>query len=525
MVLSPTLTLLTQMVLGVPKIISNNSPQVACDALTLPQFDDFDITSTEAYEVHNYTSTSDPLEFAASFCNLTVTLNHHNADDVVFVNIWLPLKKWNGRFLATGGGGFAAGIFAAALADPVFKGYAAGSTDAGATLNHTIDAGTGHWILRPDNSINKVLVENFATRSIHDMGLIGKAAVKAFYGTNAHHSYFSGCSQGGRQGYFSAQYDPGDFDGILANAPAINMQRLAPALYWPSVVMNNIAVPPQCVFDEYQKAIIAQCDPQDGAQDGLISAPEKCAYDATRLTGHTINCSDTERVITITEDDAEVVSRVLKGSRKDSKEFLWYGTPPGATFKGLSNTKIEDGVIKPAPFEPAKSWMSHFIAQDPKFDTTSLTFADFEEFFIQSVEKYTEPFGSEDPDLTEFKRAGGKLLTWHGLTDELINHLGSTLFWDRLQKKMGGPDSLESFYRLFLAPGVGHCGGGYGPVPVEPLSVLVDWVENGKAPNILFATTAPHDGNTSRDLCAYPQKIRYKGQGDVRDASSFECTL
>ncbi|KAF4422265.1 putative feruloyl esterase [Colletotrichum fructicola] len=517
------LTVIGQTVLGAPAVNHDSRPKLACDKVTIPQLDGLTVTSAQSVEVHNYTLPSNPSGTQASFCNYTLTLNHDGANDVVFVSIWLPLDNWNGRFLATGGGGLAAGTFASALTDPVSKGYAAGSTDAGLTLNHTIDPNSGEWALNPDRSINTALIENFATRSIHEMTLIGKAAVKSFYGTDPQHSYYSGCSQGGRQGYFAAQYSPEDFDGILANAPAINTPQVSPGDFWPSVVMGNIAAPPQCIFQTYQAAIIAECDPLDGAADGLISAPEKCNFDTSKLVGKEINCTDTSGGVSITEAYAEVVAKTLEGATTTSGEFLWYGNPPGAPFSGLANTKTENGVTVPVPFAPAEAWMRYFVAQNPDLDTASLTFAEFEDIFQQSVDKYIEPFGTDAPDLTAFKKAGGKLLTWHGMADPLIAHPGTTLYWDRLQKKMGGTEGLNEFYRVFLAPGAGHCGGGYGPVPVDPLSVLVGWVEQGKVPDTMFATTTQDGVDTTRNLCPYPQSLRYKGEGDLEDAASFVC--
>ncbi|TDZ48361.1 putative feruloyl esterase [Colletotrichum trifolii] len=512
-----------QRVLGAANPSTAAFSQRPCEKVEIPSFGGFDVTYSLGSEVYNYTLPYLPSVPAINFCNYTLALNHHGADDIVFVSIWLPLDDWNGRFLATGGGGLAAGTFESELTEPVSKGYAAGSTDAGLTLNHTIDANSGKWALRADGTINEALIDNFSSRSIHEMALIGKAAVEVFNGVKPRHSYFRGCSQGGRQGYFAAQYEPGDFDGILANAPAINTPQVSPADFWPSVVMGNIAAPPQCVFERYQQAIIDECDPLDGAADGLISAPEKCVYDTEKLIGQEVNCSDTGGPLSITTEHAEVVGKILEGPRSSSDESLWYGNPPGASFSGLANTATNNGVTVPVPFSPAEAWMRYFVAQDPALDTASLSFAEFEDIFGKSVDKYTKPYGTDNPDLTAFKNAGGKLLTWHGLADPPITHPGTTLYWDRLQQKMGGPEALSDFYRLFLAPGAGHCSGGYGPNPVEPLAVLVDWVENGKAPDTLFAVLAENGTNITRELCPYPQSLKYRGRGSLRDADSFVC--
>ncbi|KAF6816307.1 feruloyl esterase b [Colletotrichum plurivorum] len=519
------LTFLGQTVLGIPAPLPEpqTTPRLACDKLTPPVFYGYDVNYSEGFEVRNYTLPSILLATGANFCNFTLSLTHHGANDVVYVSIWLPLENWNGRFLATGGGGLAAGTFASTMTDPVSKGYAAGSTDAGLTLDNTIGPNSGRWALNPDGSINKALIENFATRSIHEMAVIGKATAKAFYGVEVSHSYYSGCSQGGRQGYFAAQYSPEDFDGILANAPAINTPEVSPGDFWPSVVMGNIVAPPQCVFGRYLEAIIAECDPLDGAVDGLISAPEKCDFDTTKLVGEDIDCSDTGGTVTITSDHAQVVAKTLQGARSTTGEFLWYGNPPGAPFSGLANTRTENGSTVAVPFSSAEAWMRYFVAQDPDLDTASLTFAEFEDIFNESVAKFTEPLGTADPDLSAFRDAGGKLLTWHGMADPLITHPGTILYWDRLREKMGGAEKLDEFYRVFLAPGAGHCSGGYGPVPVEPLAVLVDWVEGGKVPDTLFASTTRDGVNTTRKLCPYPKSLGYDGRGDLKDASSFTC--
>ncbi|EEU36370.1 uncharacterized protein NECHADRAFT_3048, partial [Fusarium vanettenii 77-13-4] len=428
-------------------------------------------------------------QLTVNICNLTLSLQHQSVDDVVKVGIWLPLQNWNGRFMATGGSGISAGD-EMNLVIPAAQGYAAGFTDAGLTLNNTIDSQTTKWFLRDDGTVNEVLLENFAHRSIHDLAVIGKAAVKAFYGKQSAYSYYTGCSQGGRQGYFAAEKHPDDFDGILANAPAINAPQLSPAEFWPSVLMTNIVVPPQCVFRAYQDAIIEACDALDGARDGLISAPEKCRYDTSKLVSKKTECTETGGTVVITKKHAELT--------------LWYGTPPGADFDGLANTTTVNGTTVPAPFLTAQAWFKYAIAQDPSLDTSKLSLSDFFHLFQQSVDRLTDSVGSDNPDLTTFKNAGGKLLSWHGMADPLVMHGGTVLYWDRLRKKASSQAELDSFYRLFLAPGAGHCFGGVGPNPTEPLSALVDWVEKGISPDTLFAEAVTGGKSITRNLCPYP---------------------
>jgi feruloyl esterase len=192
-------------------------------ALVIPEAD---ILSFVAAERHNYSFPAFPLFQGAavtdmSFCNVTLSLRHTGADDTVWVNAWLPLKDWNGRYQATGGGGLAAGFGDAILAGQVGNGYAASTTDGGPTLDHTIDPQSGVWALKAE-----ALQLNLAWRSIHDMAVVSKDAIKQFYGSEPHFSYWHGCSQGGRQGYAAAAKYPHDFDGILATVPAIDLPQI-----------------------------------------------------------------------------------------------------------------------------------------------------------------------------------------------------------------------------------------------------------------------------------------------------------
>ncbi|KAF5010051.1 hypothetical protein FDECE_3769 [Fusarium decemcellulare] len=501
-------------------VLAGPATAKSCSDLKLPAFSEFNVLQAQAVEKRNFSPPG--AQATINICDLTLSLRHHEADDTVNVEVWLPLDNWNGRFVTTGGSGLAAGL-QQSLLQPVLKGYATGFTDGGVTLNNTLDPQTGEWILTKSGEVNEVLLENFAQRSIHELTVIGKAAVKSFYGKGPRYTYFSGCSQGGRQGYYAAEKFPKDFDGIMANAPAIYAGQLAPSEFWPSVVMGNIAAPPQCVFTAYQKDIVKTCDPLDGARDGLISEPEKCHYDTSRLVAKKVECEETGGTTTITKDHAEVVAKILKGPVDAKNRPLWYGNPPGANFSGMANTETVNGTTTPIPFTPAAGWIKYFVAQDPSLDTSRLSFPEFVDLFKKSVKIYTPSLGTSNPDLNPFRKAGGKLLSWHGLADQLITHPGTVRYWHELRKKARSQAELDTFYRMFLAPGVAHCAGGNGPIPKDPFSALVDWVEKGVDPDTLFAETKVDDKSVARNLCPYPRALRYDGKGDVNDADSFSC--
>lgn len=489
-----------------------------------------EILSISTTYVQNYTSDDlssiAPTNVSAiDFCNVTVTLTHPHEDDFVVMSIWLPpAERWNGNYLATGGGGLIAGYFASRQGPGVALGYATASTDAG-LAHDTVNQAQGSWALKSDGSPNTALLTNFAYRSIHDMNVLGKAIIREYYGVGHRYSYYHGCSTGGRQGYLSAMYYPDDFDGILAISPAIHTPEASPADFWPSVVMGNSVAPPQCVFNAYEAAIVAACDYIDGAVDGLLSTynPDACDFDPTTLVGKSIECSDTNTTITITPADADIVRKCLRGPTDENAERLWYGIPPGASFSGLANTAIVNGTVVARPFEAAEAWIKYFIFQDADYPAASMTYRDFADAFSLSVEKFSPQFGTLHPDLDGFRKAGAKLLTWHGLADEYIPPAGTTRFYDTVLEEMGGKVDVGQFYRVFLAPGAAHCSGGYGPVPTDPWGALTSWVENANAPEYLLASTVDARGKTvSRNLCPYPSSLVYRG-GDVDEASSFAC--
>ncbi|MFC0113941.1 tannase/feruloyl esterase family alpha/beta hydrolase [Kibdelosporangium aridum] len=394
----------------------------------------------------------------ASFCDITVTLNHKGANDHVRVKVLLP-TQWNGRFQAIGGAGYSAGDFGAGLTAAAASGYAAASTDAGVPLDF-LDTS---WGLLPDGRVNHPLLKNFASRSLHDLAVVGKQVTQKFYGRMASYSYWNGCSTGGRQGYMEAQRFPDDFDGILATAPAVSWDRFAVATIWPQVVMNEENnFPSPCEFNAFQ----------DAALQGIT--------DPKQLIGKKILCEGKE--ITISAEDANVVRKIWDGPQP-----LWAGLPKGASFDGLASTVQDAQGNWFAPgFPVAANWIKTFVKQDPGFDTSTLTYRDFYAVFFASQLKYNHIIGTDSPDLSAFRKSGGKLLTWHGLADQLIPPHGTVNYRKQVDRVMGGHQRVDEFYRVFLAPGVAHCQG--GPVPVDAFGALVNWVEHGKAPETLPAS-------------------------------------
>ena len=396
---------------------------------------------------------------------------------------------------------------------PVRQGYAAGSTDTGhegASGSFALDA-TGHlnWMLIRDNSY----------LGIHEMTLTGKALIEAFYGAPASHAYFNGCSTGGRQGLSEAQRYPADYDGILAGAPAINWTRLHVEQMWGTVVMQAAKNPvAQCKFVQAQAAAVAACDASDGVKDGVLENPRACAFDPKPLVGTTApGCSE------FTESDADVVRKIWQGPRRQDGSFLWYGLQRGGDASALSPTSGTPLAPRPNPI--TLDWWRYFLNQNPQWDWSALTPAAYEQYWDQSVEEFSGVIATDNPDLAAFRDRGGKLVLWHGWSDQLIYPEGTIDYYQRVQRQMGGADEVSKFARLFLAPGVGHCGGGPGPKPEGQFEAMVRWVEEGKAPETLNAVGRESSGLAvrTRPLCRFPLVAKYKGTGSTDDAASFIC--
>ncbi|MFE2540206.1 tannase/feruloyl esterase family alpha/beta hydrolase [Actinacidiphila glaucinigra] len=456
-----------------------------------------------------------------AFCKVTVTLTHPGEDDHATVSTWLPEKGWNGRFQALGGSAYLAGDNGVGMGTAVKNGYAATTTDAG--VGDALDVS---WALNSEGEINTAPLKNFASRSQHEAAVVGKEVVDAVYGKHAAYSYFTGCSTGGRQGYMEAQRHPDDYDGILADAPAVNWDEFEVATLWPQVVMNNEKTyPADCELDAFTDAAVKACDALDGVRDGLVNDPQRCDFDPRELIGTKVECHGAE--LTITAADAAVVRKIWDGPHTPSGRKLWSGVPVGADLKGLAATTTDpDGTVKGNPFPVPAAWVRLWLKKDPSFDLSKITYRQFTELFEQSQAEYDKVIGTDDPDLSGFRTSGGKLLTWHGQADQFIPAQGTVAYREQVERKMGGAKRVDDFYRLFLAPGTDHCGLNGTDGSADGLAALTAWVEHGKAPKTLPATLVGASGKSvTRDLCSYPEVSRYKGHGDPDVASSFRCVL
>ena len=437
------------------------------------------------------------------------------------INIWVGLPTggaWNGRLQSEGGGGYAGSVGVAT--GSLSAGYVGIQTDTG----HSGGSGTfgctnncsGNSAANPGTP-DVQLQTDFAYRSEHEMAVIGKQLAQAFYGQQPVFSYWNGCSTGGRQGMRMAQQFPADYNGILAGAPAFHWDRFQAYQIWPQMAMRIDAGGPVAGAKQTlaTNAAIAACDAIDGVTDGVIGDPRQCTYNPVNdptITKTTCTSADNT---CLTPGEASAIEKIWGGARNANGKVLWPGVERGAALSGLAGA---------TPFSIAVAQPRYWVYFDPTWDWTTLTYANYEQFFKDTMQTVNPLMASENPDLSAFRNLGGKLVMWQGWADQLIMSEGSTTYYDAVANVMGGYAALQPWYRHFMAPGVGHCGGGVGPQPQNLFQAVVNWVENGAAPDTIVASKALTGGGTqTRPLCPYPKAAEYIGSGSTDDAANFTC--
>ena len=260
----------------------------------------------------------------------------------------------------------------------------------------------------------------------------------------------------------------------------------------------------------------------DGVTDGIIAAPGLCAFDPRTVVGKAFNCTDFGTNLTISFEAATIALQAWTGPRSTDGKFWWYGLNKDASLSALANTSCSSTAnCAGQPHPLASSYITPFVQKDPNFDLTNMSYRQYDSIFRQSNNQFASIIGTSDPDLTGFRESGGKMITSHGLADELIPPNGT---YDYYQRVLDLDPHAADYYRFFPAPGVAHCVGGVGYFPSNMLQALVDWVENDVVPETLNGTAPPDTNGMVRQapLCPYPLVAAYKG-GNVNLASSFQC--
>ncbi|KAF2019236.1 putative feruloyl esterase [Aaosphaeria arxii CBS 175.79] len=511
--------------------MTTNTTLCNASLLPLPTVPNATILSLTSNLVQNYTASSPPFTnpnhgpiapVQVSFCNITIHHAHtSHPTESIETQIWLP-TSWNGRIQAVGGGGYIAGLFDymfIAMDAALAEGYAAYSTNAG-IYSTDINGGDAHkWFLPPpsppsSSGPNYHALEDFAYRSLGDMTTLGAQIVRSYYGRNAAYAYFSGCSNGGRQAIQLATRWPDAYDGIAACAPGLFWDEQVEYLWGHALMVESGAAPFPCELDALTKLAIEACDMLDGVQDGVLQDPGSCTFDPWNVLGHIVNCSDASgnHTTTISETAVRIADGVWNDNHRPSGlTYRQHSAGYESSLQFAGHTSCTNGTCFPDPNPLTLNWLRTFVIKDPKWSPANLTMRELEVLRKQSVDEFAGIIGNKY-DLSAFAKRGGKMITYQGTADPAVPYKNSILFYTRASA-LSPPDvPIENYYRLFLAPGLGHGVGGKGAYPHETFHALVDWVENGKAPERLEASSmADEEGKVlERVLCAWPSRSVFK---------------
>jgi pimeloyl-ACP methyl ester carboxylesterase len=452
--------------------------------------------------------------------------------------IRLPLRDWNGKFYMAGCGGFCGSLganapgFSNAMNFGLRRNYAVSTSDSGHWGSSATD---GRWALD-----NPVALMDFAQRSVPETARVTKIILKAFYGTEQKKSYFAGCSNGGRMAAMEALRYPKDFDGIISGAPALDGTGLIANLFgWATRANTGPDGKPVLSLAKVkllEHAVYEACGEKNGIKDSVIADPRACHFKPAVLQCRAGNAADC-----LTQAEVGAAEKIYGGPVNSRGQQLYPGGVPlgSEPFWPLWVTGRGDipgrmalfaqDFYRYLLFRPMAS--PDFKVMDYDFDRDPSRLGYFAS--IGNAATFNPDTGEiEFSNMSAFRQAGGKLIIYHGWADALVTPQLTVYFYDALAKKSGGIAATQEFARLFMVPGMDHCGAqtngpGIADTGIDPLTALEQWVEEGKAPSELIATkTAPNSNQTlwRRPLCAYPKVARYNGGGDPTDAANFTCT-
>ena len=451
----------------------------------------------------------------------------------IHFELLLP-EKWNGKFVMGGGGGFVGSVMNTSLMfGSLQAGYATVGTDTG-HQGHPLDAS---WALN-----NPERLVNFGHQAVHQTAVTAKALTKAYYQKGIGRSYFTGCSTGGRQGLMAGQRYPEDFDGIVAGAPsydytgvAAQASQINQAMYPDPNNLQEAVVGPK-EQELIESSYLAMCDAKDGIKDGILNDPRQCKFDVDTLL-----CKGEKTDSCLSKKQLAAVKVIYDGPKDSKGNALFYGYPfggeasPGGWSRWLTGglkyraslDEFQGGVDTGgfiAPVEPSAFYgfgngiMRYFVFNDPDWSYVNYNYDNLQ----KDTKQAAEILNATNPDLSAFRKRGGKMIIYSGWSDAAITGLSVVGYYENV---LAHDKTASNDARLFMMPGVEHCFGGPGPSWVNFLTEIDKWFETGKAPEQVTALwlNEKRQPAGSRPLCAYPKVAKYDGKGDPRNSSSFSC--
>lgn len=483
----------------------------ACAALNGYRPDTWTTVTRATFETPPFSASERSKPLSKPICRVEGVSRPEPGSDITF-EVWLPARDgWNGRFQGIGGGGNSGAIIYESNAAGIERGlraaaeagFAAVSTDNGHRQQSENDQS---WAIHQPQK-----VVDMGFRAIHVTTVAGKDITRKFYGREIDYSYWIGCSQGGGKGLMNAQRWPSDYNGIIAGAPVFQWTRAmagitAGALAQMKSLKTIIPASKRALINN---AVIEQCDKLDGLKDGILSRPDKCSFDVKK-----IECKSGDAADCLTPAQGEALMQTYAGARRKNGEQLTDGYMLGA----------ELGWPFLGQDAPGQNWSKFWpevVFEDQSYDL--LKSLELERDYDYAMKKLGWAYDAQNPDLSPFMRAGGKLMVFHGEADALTTPRPSSEYFEAVTGVLGS-EKVAGFYQYYVVPSMNHCRGGIGPSNFDLLPAMQAWVEKGVRPANLTASQVV-DGQVTRTrpLCAYPTVAQYDGAGDVNKAESFSC--
>jgi len=456
-------------------------------------------------------------------------------------------SPWNGKFLFFGVGGLGGSLSPSTnpidfLAAPA-KGYATIITDTG----HQAGGTDARWALVAPGVPDEAKIVDYYFRAAHQVTQASKLLVQSYYEAPIWRAYFDGCSNGGRMAYMEATRFPEDFDGIIAGAPLMDMRVM---LWGGRFQKTQLASPnayiPAGKLPMVDAAVRASCDKADGVADGLIQNPARCAFDPKTLV--TAACTAADPTC-LTAEQERTLASAFTGLRAKDGGLVYPGQSVSDLDGGDGMDLWSTGFVPPTSFTANEPWgnqgfspapiswqfvdhiIKYIVARDPNFDMRSFEkgSAGIDAATLNRFDDRTEAANADNPvKIERFLEQGRKLLVYHGLSDPALPSFRTILHYEALARHTGF-DKLRTNMRLFMVPGMHHCGGGPGPNVFDTLSALEKWVEGGVAPDAIPATHFVNNNpalgvDRTMPLCAFPAEAQYSGSGDANSAANWTCT-
>jgi feruloyl esterase len=483
-------------------------------------------------------------EAAPAHCEVhgtVVTKGAGVGDGLARFAMQLP-EAWQQRFLFLGVGGNAGNLVPSAnvtdRGSALGKGYATILTDTG----HIGDGTGAKWTRLPDGQPDTVKRTDFFHRAAHDVTIAGKAFAEAYYAAKVRHAYFDGCSTGGRMAMMEAERYPEDYEGVIAGDPMMSFDvYTARAVVQKAALSSAAAYIPEATIAAIDARVTGRCDAIDGAKDGLVQDPSACPVHAEDLL-----CRAGETEACLNADQMKAL-KSYTSSFRDARGHVLFGPwaitdlsgPRGLAFNvtGRAAPDLSDPASpwKADPKAAPRSWalvsemLTFWLGLGPgataaglDVDPSTNTVGD--KMLAMMEATYAEGNTRDPARLKPFIAQGSKMILYHGASDPSIPASQSIAFYRDLAEQQQGMDRAQQNVRLFLVPGMHHCSGGPAPDRFDTLSALEAWVEHGKAPEAIAASTAPASPVQHRlPLCPYPQQARYRGTGEITDPANWSC--